>query len=210
MTLHRRGEEARPWFTPREPDRAVRRWGEVLARSGRRQVLDIGCGAGRHVVYLLRLGMSVTAGDLSPLALAETQRWLAREQLRANLVQLQMTALPLQSGSFDAVLSVNVLQHAQPTEARAAVREVWRVLRPGGLFLAVMAGPGNCHCLLERPSTDTPCGCSMPGVEHDLRGLFGGFHILETQRRRLRLPEGGGAAAWRGVNWRVWAERPAG
>jgi SAM-dependent methyltransferase len=151
VTVHRRRERSGAWFTPREPDQAVRRWGDALVRSGRKHVLDVGCGGGRHVVYLLRLGMVVTAGDQSTLALSETGRWLAREQLRASLVQLEMTTLPFRSETFDAVLSANVLQHAQPAAARAAVHEVWRVLRPGGLFLAVLAGPGDCQCLLERP-----------------------------------------------------------
>ena len=217
MTTHQTRERSRAWFTPREPDQAVRQWGHTLTHSGRQHVLDVGCGGGRHVVYLLRLGMTVTGGDQSTLALSETRRWLARERLRATLVQLEMTALPFQNEAFDAVLSVNVLQHAQPAEARAAVREVWRVLRPGGLFLAVLAGPGGCRCLVERPPAPA-CGLLAgdgalhpgPSVchEHDLSDLFSGFRIHNRQRRSLRLPEGAGPPCWRGVNWRVWAERP--
>lgn len=205
------------WFTPQEPDRTVRHWGPILARSGRRYVLDIGCGGGRHAVYMARLGLRVTAGDLSPLALEETRRWLERERMQADLALLDMTALPFRPESFDAVLSVNVLHHARPGEARAAVEEVWRVLRPGGLFVAVLAGPRDCHCLLERPfdAKRRTCSCTpalgadaRPCDEQDLFGLFAGFSILGTQRRSLSLPGGTGPPCWRGVNWRVWAERP--
>lgn len=218
MTMYQTRERSRAWFTPREPDQAVREWGQTLARTGRRRVLDVGCGAGRHAVYLLRLGLSVTAGDQAELALAGTSRWLARERLQASLVQLDMMALPFQSQAYDAVLSVNVLQHAQPGQARAAVAEIWRVLRPGGLFLAVLAGPGDCHCLLERPlGTEEGRSESLPALdncpalcagEKDLQGLFAAFRILDTQRHNLTLPAGTGPPDWRAVNWRVWAERP--
>jgi SAM-dependent methyltransferase len=142
-SLRNRRTESRSWFMPREPDWAVRQWGDMLARSGCQRVLDLGCGSGRHVVYLVHIGMLVTAGDCSAQALTETRRWLAREDLRATLVQLEMTALPFANGSFDAVLTVNVLEHGRPGEAQAAVSEVWRVLRPGGAFLAVVAGGGD-------------------------------------------------------------------
>jgi SAM-dependent methyltransferase len=210
--------QSRAWFTLQEPDQAVRQWSQTLAQSGRRHVLDVGCGGGRHVVYLGRLGLAVTAGDQAAFALTETQRWLVRERLQADLVQLEMTALPFQSETFDAVLSVNVLQHADPEQARAAVQEVWRVLRPGGLFLAVLAGPGDCQCLLERPAADRQeaqgynirASSTHPPLcnERDLRGLFASFRVLETQRRSLGPPAEYGAPGWRGVNWRVWAERP--
>lgn len=211
-------EQSCAWFTPQEPDLAVRQWAQTLVQSGRRHVLDVGCGGGRHVVYLGRLGLAVTAGDQAAFALTETQRWLVRERLQADLVQLEMTALPFQSETFDAVLSVNVLHHADPEQARAAVREVWRVLRPGGLFLAVLAGPGDCQCLLERPAADqretmgysTQATGARPPLcnERDLRGLFASFRVLETQRRSLGPPAESGPPSWRGVNWRVWAERP--
>ena len=210
-------KESHSWFTPQEPDRTVRHWGPILARSGRRRVLDIGCGSGRHTVYMARLGLEVTAGDLSPLAMEQTRRWLERERVRAQLVQFDMASLPFAAESFDVVLSVNVLHHARPGEARTAVAEVWRVLRPGGLFVAVLAGPRDCHCLCERPPSQAwpLCTCAggpadaRPCDENDLFGLFAGFSILGTQRRNLRLPGGVGPPCWRGVNWRVWAERPS-
>ncbi len=218
MTRYQAQKGRSDWFTPREPDRTVRHWGPMLERSGRVRVLDIGCGGGRHAVYLARLGLQVTAGDRSLLALEETGRWLERERLRAQLAQLDMATLPFARETFDAVLSVNVLHHARPGEARAAVEEVWRVLRPGGFFLAVLAGSHECRCLLERPQGARRgvcmCGAARgaegrPCSEQDLYGLFAGFSILGTQRRSLSLPAGMGPPCWRGVNWRVWAERPA-
>ncbi len=217
MTVRQTQRQSRAWFTPREPDCAVRQWGPSLARSGRRRILDVGCGGGRHAVFLARLGLSVTAGDLSLFALAETRHWLAREGLRGTVLQLEMTALPFPNETFDAVLSVNVLHPARPQQAWMAVGEMWRVLRPGGLFLAVLAGAGDSHCLLERPVAPAQRLLTYPTAleagaqwrdEGDLHGLFAGFRILGTERHSLDPPEATGPPGRRGVNWRVWAERP--
>ncbi len=217
MATSRQRGSPQAWFTPREPDQAVRHWSRALLQADRQRVLDIGCGGGRHVVYLARQGLSVVAGDVSADALAETARWLERERLEATLLLLEMTRLPFQDASFDAALSVNVLHHAEPAKARGAVQEVWRVLRPGGLFLAVLASPSGCQCLLERPAGpascprgDTPALPARSSLcyEHDLEELFAGFRIVSTQRHRPRLPGAAGPACWRAVNWRVWAERP--
>jgi len=213
VTRREAREYPRACFTPREPDQAVMQWGHTLKDSGRQCVLDIGCGEGRHVIYLARLGLAVTGGDLSPLALAQAGRWLLSEGLRAALLRLEMTELPFANESFDAALCVNVLHHDRPRQARAAVEEVWRVLRPGGLFLVVLAGAGDCRCFLERPVASTR-GVTLDldappqsGREGDLRDLFAGFNILGAQRCSLSRPGIAGPVGWWGVNWRIWAER---
>ena len=201
MTVHRMQKGSRTWFTVHEPDWAVRQWAEVLLRRGCRRVLDVGCGSGRHTVLLARMGLTVVAGDLCPLALGEAEQWLAQEGLQAGLVLLDMVDLPFPDGAFDAVLSVNVLHPAYPEQARAAVGEAWRVLQPGGLLLAVLADAGDCRCLLERsaePSLRQPSS-PRPVARGHLEGLFAGFHIVGTQRQPRKQTA---------VNWRVWAERP--
>lgn len=199
VTVHRMRKRTRAWFTLQEPDWAVRQWADVLLRRGCRRVLDVGCGSGRHTVLLARMGLAVTAGDLAPVALAQTEQWLDRDGLCANLVLLDMAALPFPASAFDAVLSVNVLHPAYPEQARAAVAEIWRVLRPGGLFLAALADAGDCRCLLERTEAPANPGGRTAATGGHLEGLFAGFRVLGTQRQPRKQVA---------VNWRVWAERP--
>jgi SAM-dependent methyltransferase len=108
----------------------------ILARRGVEAVLELGCGPGR---LLQRLAAALprarlTGVDLSPymLELAE-----ARLEGRAALRQADAAALPFEDGSFDAVVACHVLGHVPPDMARATVDEARRVLRPGGVLVAV-------------------------------------------------------------------------
>jgi ubiquinone/menaquinone biosynthesis C-methylase UbiE len=93
-----------------------------------RRLLDVGCGTGWQLESMLREGHRAVGLDLRPEGLA-AMRDASRE---VDLVQGRATQLPLRSASFDAVLLLDVLEHV---EDRAALREVHRVLREGGVAL---------------------------------------------------------------------------
>jgi SAM-dependent methyltransferase len=95
--------------------------------------LDLGCGPGGNLGMLDGfLPASVVGFDLSPLALE-----LAREATpEAMLVGGDLNRpLPFHDGSFDLVTIYNVLYHQWIESETAALREVYRVLAPGGLLL---------------------------------------------------------------------------
>jgi SAM-dependent methyltransferase len=101
----------------------------ALGGGGRAlRVLDAGCGTGRNVLELGGFGRAAGI-DLSPLALRFC-RLRGVAVARAGLL-----SLPFPDGSFDCVTSFDVIYHAWVTDDRAAVREMARVLRPGGLLL---------------------------------------------------------------------------
>jgi SAM-dependent methyltransferase len=93
------------------------------------RILDAGCGTGRNVVELGKLGQTVGV-DVSafPLALA-ARRGLTR------LARASVGALPFADGTFDVVTSFDVLCHGAVVDERAALRELRRVLKPGGCLL---------------------------------------------------------------------------
>ena len=64
-------------FQQREPVWAVVRFAKLLKERGLRRVLDLGCGAGRHLVYLAKEGFEVYGTDISETGL-EYARQLAR------------------------------------------------------------------------------------------------------------------------------------
>jgi ubiquinone/menaquinone biosynthesis C-methylase UbiE len=120
------------WFAGRQ---------ELIERLVHRSVpsseplLDVGCGTGAMVRSLTRRGYRVTGLDLAMEGLHA-----AREEstAAAPLVRGSATSLPVKEGSLSGVLLLDVLEHL---DDRAALREVARVLRPGGT--AVVSVPAQ-------------------------------------------------------------------
>jgi ubiquinone/menaquinone biosynthesis C-methylase UbiE len=103
-------------------------------RTGRERALDLGCGAGHTALAFAARVASVVAYDLTP-AMLEQARRLAAERGLANLrFELGDAArLPFPDASFELVTSRLSAHHV--AEPAAMVREVARVLVPGGAFL---------------------------------------------------------------------------
>lgn len=121
--------EDRMWYF-RALHRRRLHWLARLLPAGPARVLDAGCGTGGFIRRLrtTRPEWSVTGVDLSAQAVG-----LARERSGAEIVQGSLTALPFADGSFDAVSTGDVLYHI--ADPRAAVGEMTRVLRPGGVLV---------------------------------------------------------------------------
>ncbi len=102
------------------------------------RLLDLGCGTGRHAFEALRRGARVVALDLGREDLLQARDWMAAiaaageaPPAAAGLaVQGDALRLPFPDGAFDRVIVSEVLEHI-PDDV-AAIREVQRVLRPGG------------------------------------------------------------------------------
>ena len=142
-------------------------------------VLDLGCGPGWDTARLEELGARAVGGDLSGAMLE-----LAREVTDRPLVQLDIAKLPFRDGSFAGVWCIASLLHAPKAEVPAALAEMRRVMRPGGLLaLAMQEGDG-----------EEWNGGHVDGVlrffarysAEEMAGLLGGsgFRVLRQEREQ--------------------------
>jgi SAM-dependent methyltransferase len=104
-----------------------------LAPGGGPRILDAGCGTGGLLARLRQRYPAAAGVELSPEALAH-----CRTRGLACLARGSVTDLPFGTERFDAVISNDVLYHRQ-VEVKPALRELHRVLRPGGLLLMNLA-----------------------------------------------------------------------
>jgi SAM-dependent methyltransferase len=99
------------------------------------EVLDIGCGTGRTTIPLSQMGYRVTGIDLSPAMIRRAQDLSAGLGVRYAVMDAADLRFP--DGTFDAALfSYNGIELLPGREGKQrALREVHRVLRPGGVFI---------------------------------------------------------------------------
>lgn len=176
------------YFT--EPHEALPEMISLMKGRSFHRVLDLGCGSGRHLVPLARAGFSVFGFDNSPHGLFLAQQDLVNEQLEVHL-QLGdfCDPLPYKDRSFHAVLTVQVIHHAETETIGKVVAEIERILVPGGLLFLTVPG---CKSQATRfrqieERTFIPEDGPEKGVPHhyfdesELRELLRGFQIFGFQ-----------------------------
>jgi len=94
------------------------------------KVLEVGCGLGTDAVQFARAGADYTGIDLTSRAISLTRRRFSLLHLRGDLHVGDAERLEFPDNAFDLVYSHGVLHHTP--DIRAAIKEVFRVLRPGG------------------------------------------------------------------------------
>jgi SAM-dependent methyltransferase len=102
------------------------------------QVLDLGCGFGRHAFEAYRRGADVVAVDRSAEEVSQVSAMFAAMRAAGEVapeqsgraVRADLLALPFPDASFDVVMASEVLEHIPADEQ--AIAEIARVVRPGG------------------------------------------------------------------------------
>ena len=127
------GVEDAMWYYSALHRHDARSLAENLSGHAAPAVLDAGCGTGgllRHL-HAAQPSWRLSGLDFSPLACE-----LARERTGLDVTPGSILALPFADATFDAVVSCDVA--CQVTEPAAAMREYFRVLRPGGIVVLTL------------------------------------------------------------------------
>ncbi len=189
-----RGEPSYVWR-----DGQRRRLRMILEAAGERvagRVLVDGCGIGMYLYHLSKRSDEIFGLDIEFPRLQEAK---ARNR---NLINGSGEALPLPSGTFDLVLSHEVLEHIQ--DDRAAIEEIVRVIKPGGrlaLFCPNRGYPFETHGFfwrgryhfgnipminyLPRPWRDRFAHHVNVYTRRDLTKLFTGLPVKFIERRTI-------------------------
>ena len=140
---------------------------ELLAPEPGTRGLDVGCGAG---FVALRAALAVGPGgrvvglDQDGALLEEARKRAARTGLeeRLSFEQGQMDRLPFSEASFDWLISMDCAGYARPVRPRPLLKELARVLKPGGL-MALLAWSSQ-MLLPGYPALEARLNATGPGL----------------------------------------------
>ena len=115
----------------------------TLRTYGVKSVLDLGCGVGRHALFLAKENFNVYACDASPRGV----EYLLHETQKSNLTirteLCKMTDLPYKIGSINCVLAWNVIYHGDISVVQRTISEICRIMSPQGIFIGTMLSKRN-------------------------------------------------------------------
>jgi SAM-dependent methyltransferase len=111
---------------------------QLFARCPGRRVLDYGCGNGQYALLAARQGALATGIDISDVSIANARQEAARAGVsdRVTFHVMDCEAMEFEDDSFDVICVSGVLHHL---DLGAAMREIARVLRPGGEVICAEA-----------------------------------------------------------------------
>jgi len=104
-----------------------------LAIAENTSILDVCCGSGQATQFLVKYSQNVTGLDASPLSLRRAKQNVPQ----ANYVEAFAEKMPFADNQFDIVHTSAALHEMQPQQLREILQEVYRVLKPGGVFTLV-------------------------------------------------------------------------
>jgi SAM-dependent methyltransferase len=150
-------------------------------------VLDLGCGSGENIVPLAKRGANVIGIDISSELIQLAGQRLSGYGLAATLREGSAYATGLPDQSVDVVFSMALLHHLDLPTAR---NEIYRILRPGGLF--ILREPirfsrtmNSLRRLFPAPKADIS-DYEHPMTRAELASVMKGFTVIA--QRTFRLP----------------------
>jgi len=109
---------------------------KVFKTRGYERILDLGCGTGKHSIYLARKGFHVHATDMSLTGIRIARQ--KAESLGLNNIsfkQHDMRSIPFPDNFFDAVVCTWAIYHGTLAQIQKTISEIYRVLRSNGTVI---------------------------------------------------------------------------
>ena len=106
----------------------------ILRKHNVHTVLDLTCGTGSQVFWLVKHGFKVIGADFSPALVEQARAKVAKEKIDVRFIDGDMRTLKV--GQFDAVITIfNAVGHLTKDEFKVAMKNIYSNLKDGGLYV---------------------------------------------------------------------------
>jgi len=146
-----------------EPHKDMSYVSKVFSKHKVNTILDLGCGVGRNLIFLSKKGFNLYGIDYSLDGVKILNSKLKSLKLsdKTNIICGSFyDKLPYKDFFFDAIISVQSLQHGKEKQIKFAIKEMLRVLKPNGLIFITLAGRTSKgkvrHCLVKTAKKIAP------------------------------------------------------
>src|ERR1051325_3068689 len=106
----------------------------TLGNIGGKKILDIGCGQeALYTLTFLKMGAQVCGQDISERVVESAKETCRRNNYSCEIKLGDCAKIDFPDNSFDAVFSGDVFEHITETQKNDCIKEIFRVLKPGGI-----------------------------------------------------------------------------
>ena len=182
-------EDKSMWLQPCEES-----WyyAEKWRREGRKSILDLGCGLGRHSVLFAKYGFKVTAMDVSKDALVFLKDYMKKQEVDIACRMADMEKMPFADDAFDCVFAMHSAGHADTAGMNRIMNEIKRVLKPDGeVFMTLCSKETWTYAESGLPKVDANTVIKTDGPEQgvphffvnraDIENLFADFELVKVR-----------------------------
>ena len=165
------------WLDPCEESYYyVNKW----LKEGRKSLLDLGCGLGRHALLFARSGFKTTAVDLSEDAVSFLRRACKDNDLDILSRVADMTELPFNSDAFDCIFAMHSAGHCDTAGMKRIMSEIRRVLKPNGaVFMTLCSKETYTYAQSGLPKLDENTVVKTDGPEQGVPHFFADPGLIE-------------------------------
>jgi ubiquinone/menaquinone biosynthesis C-methylase UbiE len=184
------------WYSQYEPDEIVINFASLLTKEKKMRVLDLGCGAGRHQVYMAKQGFEAHGIDFSETGLSLTRERLREQKLEVCLAKCDMKMLPYIRSCFDAVINLHTIYHQKVRGIQETISEIHRILKGKG-FLLMNFLSKRTYSYKKGTKVEKDTFVEQEGIEkgvlhhftdkEEIERLFENFEIIDLKLREKEV-----------------------
>ncbi len=136
-----------------------------------KSVLDLGCGIGRNLIPMAKMGFVMSGIDDAPAGIKKTAAALKKNNVHADLKTGRFQSIPFSDKNFDSIISIQTINHGYKRDIQAGFREVARVLKPKGYFFLTVPGriaKGKIRYLLVKTAKQVELNTFIPTIGDEI------------------------------------------